>query len=244
MTVVLILALFILHLLSPNFTSSIISTVGRPFFSARNLLFESLSFSSKFLSSKEELIRQNEELQNKIRVLELESISLTAQGLESEKLSNLLALSNSQNTILARVIAKPPQSPYGVLVLDGGESDGITVGARVYNQGILIGRITELSGHFSRARLFSHPGEVTDAESLRNGLSFSLNGKGGGNFEASIPSGVDIVEGDLFVIPGTPSSVIASVEAIEFKEADSFKKLFLAVPLNIYTLQWVEIEKQ
>jgi len=236
--------LFVLHLFFPNFLFGTFRPIGEFFWKTRDFLLKIVSHPVSLISSKSKLVEEKEGLES--RVLELEGEILVLRSLNQEELflSNILKQRVQENSVFSRVLAKPPQSPFDILVIGSGGDDGVFSGAYVWSGGILVGWVSEVSKSTSKAELFSSAGRETVAEVLRNGLSFSIKGRGGGNFEVSVPSSTDIVVGDIFVIPSSPSQILAKVQSIEHRETDSFKKLFLSSPVNIFTLQWVEVEKR
>lgn len=239
-----IIILFVFNLFFPNFLFGSIRPVGEFFWKTRDFLFNIVSGPLGLLSSKNNLLDEKKELELRVSQLESEVLSLRSLNQEGVFLNSILQKRAQENSIFSRVLAKPPQSPFDILVIDSGSDEGVFSGAHVWSNGILVGWISEVNSSVSKAELFSSSKRETTAEVLRNGLSFLIKGRGGGNFEVSVPTGTDIVVGDIFVIPSSPSQILAKVESIEEKETDSFKKLFLSSPVNVFSLQWVEVEKR
>ncbi|MEK9185205.1 MAG: hypothetical protein AAB863_00345, partial [Patescibacteria group bacterium] len=75
------------------------------------------------------------------------------------------------------------------------------------------------------------------------GTIIDLLGVGGSNFIFEAPIGFDVVQGDIFTLPGSEKLVVAVVGKIEQKETSSFVKVFLKSPIEIRgnTILFVEI---
>lgn len=239
-----IVILFLLNLFFPNFLFGSFRPLGEFFWKTRDFFSKTVSYPLSLISSKSQLIRERNSLESKVSELESEIMVLKSLNQEELFLSNILGRRTQENSLISRVLAKPPQSPFDILVIESGSEDGVFSGANVWSNGILVGWVSEVYRDTSKVELFSSANREIVAEVLRNGLSFSLKGRGGGNFEVSVPTATDIAVGDIFVIPSSPSQILAKVESVEQRETDSFKKLFLSSPLNIFNLQWVEVEKR
>ena len=154
------------------------------------------------------------------------------------------------NMILAAILSKPNQSLYDTLVIDAGSNEGIKIGQIVFAfSSVPIGRITEVYPESSKVILFSNPGEkttvvVTHATAGQAGknISMELVGRGGGNFEMVMPSGVTFTPGDQVVLPGITPYVVGTVQTIISDPRDSFSKAILTSPVNIQELNFVEVE--
>jgi hypothetical protein len=68
-------------------------------------------------------------------------------------------------------------------------------------------------------------------------------GRGGGNFEMTLPRDIKIDAGTDIVIPGITPYVLGVVQDIVSDPRDPFQKLLLASPINIQELKFVQIEK-
>lgn len=144
--------------------------------------------------------------------------------------------------VSAKVLSKPPFAPFDVLVIDAGISEGVTEGSRVKIGQSYIGTVTEVSDDTSRITLLSSPGSVREAFIGDEALPSLLKGKGGGNFETSLPLGSKVADGDLvFVYAGTEPFQVGKVTKIISDEDNTLMTILLTIPFNIYSLSHVEI---
>ncbi len=164
---------------------------------------------------------------------------------ENEDLKSALGRKPSIHTTLARVLTKPPQAPYDVLLIDVGIDEGIFDGGQIYDEnGSLIGVVLAASPHFSKVQLFSSPGVSTEAELSRKGSVLSLIGLGDGSFTVQVPRDFDIREGDVFVLPGIKSKALATVIEIKGNAESSFKVVYAKGFFEPRTLTWVTVESR
>jgi len=70
-----------------------------------------------------------------------------------------------------------------------------------------------------------------------------LVGRGGGNFEMTMPKNFILQKGDQVVLPGPYPYVLAIVEKIISDPRDLFTKALLVSPVNIQELKFVEVEQ-
>ena len=104
----------------------------------------------------------------------------------------------------------------------------------------------------SKAILFSNPGEKTEVlVSLGRSSSgeagkdifMQVVGRGGGNFEMTLPRDLVLEKGTEVQLPGLAPRALAIVETILSDPRDAFQKALLVSPVNIQELKFVEIEK-
>lgn len=192
--------------------------------------------------SKNMLETENKELRkeiNELKSVRMENIVLSQ---ENKEIKEAWGRKVYENTILARVLVKPGESPYDTIIVDAGSNKGIKEGMRVFAPGgTLLGFVESYANRSSVIRLLSDPSMKIDTTLSRSGITLSLQGKGAGNFEVLLPKTTEIAVGDVVVEPGLSSRPIAQVEAIDVTEADSFQKLYLGIPTNIFELTWVEV---
>lgn len=155
--------------------------------------------------------------------------------IQVEKL-NLMLLGNEDSNVpdnTYRVITRPPENLYGLLLVEMGDYG---IGDPVYSlSGSYIGFVESSSN----VKLISFPSLRTEARVARSGIPIVAEGIGGGNLRAELPRGSDIKEGD--VVLDSENRIIAQVITIEEDEASAFTRALLRVPVNIFEIQYVSI---
>ncbi len=219
------------------------STVFRPFLVLKNSASSKLGSLSMYFASKNSLTKDLEDSKNKLAESEAKMANYNTVVDENESLKEILGRKDEKKPmLLAVVLGKANQSLYDTLIVDAGEVQGVVAGAKVFALGnIPIGYVEVAYQNSSKVILFSNSEERTTIN-LKETL-FDLVGRGGGNFELTLPRDFIIEEGEQAVLPGITPYTVAVVETIISDPRDSFKKALLVSPLNIGSLKFVQVEK-
>jgi cell shape-determining protein MreC len=243
--VVLFCFLSLSAFLFPNTLRNIIYSVAKPIWTAGDFVTNSFKSVGGYFVSKNNLSKQNLSLQDQVSSLELKVIDYDTLQKQNEELKNLLGRTGAPNGILSRVLSKPPSSPYDTLIIDVGESNGISKGDKVYlSANIIVGLVTNVTPHTSLVTLFSSSGQKTESVLLRTGTTYEISGEGGANFHIEVPKDADIIWGDVFEYPSLTSSVMGSVYYIDSNSQSSFKTVYIRIPGNVFQSKWVFVERQ
>ena len=144
--------------------------------------------------------------------------------------------------VLGAILSKPNQSPYDTLIIDAGTAQGIKVADIVFADGAVpIGRVAEANANSSKVILFSNPGESTEVTVSGQSTSVQLVGRGGGNFEISLPKDSALAQGTQVTLPGINDYVIAITQTTISDPRDPLSKALLTSPVNIQNLKFVEV---
>ena len=88
-----------------------------------------------------------------------------------------------------------------------------------------------------------HPGQTIEGLLEGSNATVELVGRGGGNFEMTIPVELASEAGTAVILPGVHSQIIALVDAVISSPTDPVKKVILHSPVNIQGLKWVQVKK-
>jgi cell shape-determining protein MreC len=240
--VLTLVALFLLlgGLLS-FFDSAIISAVSR-LWRAENEATGVAGETMGYLRTKGSLIEENESLKERLASLELELSTLSLASAENERLLSLLGRRASQGTLVASVLTYPPQSPYDLIIIDAGTREGVLPGSSVaLPEGPEIGVVEEAMENFSRVKLYSTSGEITQAVLERTQTPVELLGSGAGNFKIVVPRDIPVEAGDRVLSAKLDAALLAVVEEINLEATDSFKDIFAKSPTNIFNVRFVTV---
>lgn len=229
-----------------NFTRNAFFTISRPLWFVRDGITRSVSNIKGYFVFKNSLISENSSLKDEVANLKLKEIDYGVLSKEFEDLKNQLGRKGENfPSIVSRVLSKPPSSPYDTLVIDVGSSDGVSLGNKVYiSDNIIIGSVKNVTPHTSLVGLFSTGGNEQEATLSRTGASFVLKGLGGADLELEVPKDTDIVWGDVFLYPKFSPSMIGSVYYIDTNSQSSFKKIYIRIPGNIFSIKYVFVENK
>ena len=199
------------------------------------------SFFSIF-SSKSALEKENDNLKKLLKEYEVKLSDKELLIKENADLKAAQHLSTDTGNVSANLLSKPPFTPFDVVVVDAGTNQGVEKGNAVMIGRIYLGVVSEVFDTFSRVTLLSAPGNSHEAYVGDEALPVILNGKGGGNFETSLPQGSNVKEGDLVITyyNETPYQ-IGRVSKIIDTEDNTRMTILLGIPFNLYSLNHVEI---
>ncbi len=146
--------------------------------------------------------------------------------------------------VLAGVLARPPESPYDVLVIDEGSSAGVVEGARAYGPGgIPVGVVTSATAHAARVTLFSAPHVVTNAWVGNARTPMTITGEGGGAFAAAISKDVGVSAGDAIYLSGPGALPFATVTRVDADPSSPAATLRIQAAVNFFSLTWVTVSR-
>lgn len=193
---------------------------------------------------KRSLVSENEALQEEVARMQAQVLDRNLLEEKVTALEESLGRTGSDNRIVAHVLAGPGRSPYDTLVIDAGTEQGIALADRVVYAGAgVIGEIIEVYSSSAKVKLFSSPGENTPILIGAQAIPVVAHGRGMGNFEADVPRGSLVIEGDKAMVPGE-SLILGIVGAIEETPAEPFTRVFLRTSFNIATIRSVEVIKK
>lgn len=237
-----IFTLFLILLLSTssssfNAVSSFFNAAAVPFWNTA----DSLSGDMPVFRTRAALEKENEDLQQKIDVLtrNLKGYDVVVQeNLEFKK----LFAGKKSGGVFAGILARPGHLPFDILLLDIGSEAGIGNGDLVLgDQNIALGNIIETYPYSAKIQAFSSSGEVTDAFLGPENIPVKMKGMGGGSFTAELPRELDVQKGDAAMLPGSDGFILAYVESKEENLTDSFQRLYLRTPVNVFELKYAQI---
>ena len=200
-------------------------------------------FLKEVFSSKKDLLKQNTILKARLEEDELRMQKLDLIEKENESLKEIFLRSVGDNNLLATILVKPGKSPFGTVVIDVGENDGVKPEDLVFAMGdVVLGEIESVDKNTSKVILYSSPGYISQVTLENTGRYFNAKGRGGGDFEISFPRDLEVEEGQIFLYPSINSYMVGVVEKVIFDPRDSFKKVLFRSAVNIQELKWVTVK--
>lgn len=228
-----------------NFLGRALHIVGVPIWKSSNKVSGIVIGPNSIFLTKTSLIKDNQDLRAKNMELTNTMLDYSVLKKENEDLKELLGrLPTKSEYTLGVVLTKPSRSLYDTLVIDIGLADGIFEADEVFASGnIPIGYVSESFAHTSVVRLYSSPGEKLEAEVEGTNATTILTGRGGGNFEMSVPRDLNIISGATLIIPRINANVVAIVANVISDAHEPLQKVILRSPVNIEELKWVQVKK-
>lgn len=231
--------------------SSVTQKIFYPFLQIGRFTSGKITSLGAYFVTKNSLFQDNQKLKEEMLLLNARMLNYDAILEENLDLKEILERKDTKKDfILGAILSKPNQSPYDTLLIDVGEGEGAKIDKMVFAYGnIPIGRVTEVYADSSKVTLFSNTGErmqvlipdrIFSNEKEKN--FFEIIGRGGGNFEMTLPRDLKLAKGDMVIMPGINPFVVATTETVVSDPRDPFTKALLVSPVNIQELRFVEVE--
>lgn len=227
-----------------GFGKNILGNFLTPVFKTSFSLKESIEDSLVAFKDKKKLQEKIKELKQANLEQALKNLNLNILREEVSTLkSDLGRAEDEKDFILARVLSRPPISPFDILTIDLGSDQGLKRGDRVFvGENIEIGSVAEVFSGTSKVKLYSSPKERVPVEFNGKGTLNVAEGKGGGSYTIQAPRSLEVKKGDKISRPGLNSGIIGIVESSEINETDAFKTIQARLPVNIFEIIWVYVD--
>ncbi len=204
--------------------------------------FKGIGSTLRFKSS---LVQENSSLKAQLSELGARLAERDQLARENEQLKADMGRAASMQFTLAAVLAKPPESVYDTLVIDGGSDAGFVTGEVVYANGETpIGSIEQVLLSSAIVRMYSSSGEKTPARLDPSSVDITLVGHGGGTFSVEVPHDLSVDANSLALSKEINPHIIATLEKSTSDPRDSFQTLLFSSPVNMSELSFVQVRKQ
>jgi cell shape-determining protein MreC len=193
------------------------------------------------------LLKDPAALQRALDAARADTIALTNENKSLKaQLTDLQTLlgsrTNPEPGILASVIARPPESPYDTLTIDEGADAFVIVGALVTGPGgVPLGKVDSVTASAARVTLYSMPHAKTEAWVGDNRVPITLEGIGGGAFEATAPKDAKVIIGDAVYAAGSVS--LGTVVRVDDEASSPLTVLRIQPAINPFWLTWVLVTR-
>lgn len=185
---------------------SALSTGLAPVYWLGNAPYRFSDWFSGLFVSRDDLQSENADLKARMLILERRALKYAALASENNELRRLLNSSEvlDDRVIVGEVVGVSPDPFSHEIIINKGDSDGVTPGQAVLDAEGLMGQVIQTGQFTSRVLLVSDSSHAVPVEVVRNGLRSVLLGNG----EASeldlvhVPDTADIREGDTLVSSG------------------------------------------
>jgi cell shape-determining protein MreC len=232
--------------------------IGLPFWHGASVIEGTSESIIGLTRTRASLISENATLQSQIELSDLQSKSYAAVLAENEHLKELMGREAKEQTVLARVLSRPPLEVYDTFVIDVGMYDGVSAGALVYGKGsFVIGTISRVMDRSAVVTLASAPGETRSvivkeassdmgsasgtSDTMTENHNLVFTGIGGGGFRAQVPKQLHIAPGTIMALPTLAPSFIGVVTTEHVPEDGSLKEIYGTLPFGINSLEWVKV---
>ncbi|OHA25888.1 MAG: hypothetical protein A3C06_00320 [Candidatus Taylorbacteria bacterium RIFCSPHIGHO2_02_FULL_46_13] len=240
----MLLLLFVVQEVWPSFLPNMLYRIATPLFYSRNWIADSLKTAGSYVSSRGSLALENQRLSTELTDARERLLQLEALQTQLKELQLFSSRSDHTKRIFSVVLLRPPLSPYDTLVLDVGIDDGVSAGDMVFSiaGSSAVGKITEVFQDFSRATLFSSPGNQFPVFLGAKSIQATAYGVGGGAFQLLLPREMEVAVGDMVTFPSLNPSVVGVVQLVEHQAVDFLQHVSFRSPVNFNELRYVAVE--
>ncbi len=196
--------------------------------------------------SKADLITEIERLEMEAEAGRIALLDAEIVRRENEEFRAALGyVFEDESWLVAGILVRPPQTPYDILVLDVGVGEDVRHGQLVFaSSGVVLGVVQEVLARQAVVSLLSTPQLETTVVLERQGIGVTATGKGGGVYELHVPREIEVLVGDLVVLPGRQTEIIGTVQEIIFDPRDPFQTVLAAAPTNFYEKRFVYVSNR
>ncbi|MDR1677108.1 MAG: rod shape-determining protein MreC [Deltaproteobacteria bacterium] len=200
----------------------------------------------QLISVKEE----NDSLKKMVERQNRQIVQLTEVRSANERLRKLLNFKASADGqyLGAKIVAWDPGPWYQSMVINVGSIDGVLVNAPVATDVGLVGRVVEVTPHFSKVLLITDPGSGLDAFIQRNRVHGVISGSGVAQMSLDyVRKAEDVRPGDLVVTSGLdgvfPAGLaVGSVTLVDKKSLGLFLEAQINPSVDLNSLEEVLVK--
>ena len=236
--------LVIIVFLWPTLVVRPLEWIGGPLWSIEKKISNSFFFADidAYFTSKKKLKEQIVLLEKEVLLAESQKREIILLKEENVLLNTFLNRTvEEKDSVFAYILSRPNHTLYDTFLLDDGFESKVEPGDIVaYDEGQLLGEITEVRVSTSLAKLFSSPGTESRVV-IDNSLASTAKGIGGGNLEITLPRDIRIEKGMSVRLEDFPATLLGRVESIEKGDSDTFQRILVRSGVNIFSLEGVLI---
>ena len=205
--------------------------VGGPFWSIREAVSSRLTPVGSYFVSKSSLQSENDNLKKQLDEKNAEIIIEKNQVDLYKQLDSYIAQKDTTaNERVVRVVSRPPQTPFDVLVIEANDND-IKTGQKVYFAGVPAGVIESKTGSYAKVFLFSNPASQFRVLVGPNKVEADAKGKSQGNIYLTLPKNVEVKIGDtVYLADGTMP--IGTISEVDNNTSTSFIDVYVKMPFS------------
>ena len=194
---------------------------------------------------------ENEELKKQIALLQNQLTAYQEAFIQNQRLRRLLDFKRATGykTIAAQVVVHDLTGWFQTLIVNKGFKDGVAADMPVVNEEGAIGRILDVSAHYSRVLLITDEESAVDAIDVRNRVRGILCGKDiNGCILKYVSANLDVEDGDLIITSGKdgifPKGLrLGIVHAVYRDPSSMFQRVDVKPLVQLSTIEEVLIIK-
>lgn len=242
---IFLLCVFLISWITPKIFPTIAYSFAQPVWKVEEWITTSLSTPIAYFSSKKSLEENNRILSNTVRELTVQAAITNSLMQENVTIKRILGRDTDKKRILGAVVSRPPESPFGTMLVDIGSEEGVAAGDKVYaGSSVLLGEVAEVLNNSSTVSLYSRADNQIDVVLEKSQATVKASGRGEGNFVLQVAKDIDVQKGENVFAAGNDLALLGTVEDVQNDATSTFKQVFLRAPINTRTVVWVEVIKK
>ncbi len=239
-----------LFVVRTEFVKGLALNVSYPFMYTFDKISSFLDYISQMVSSKTELIQENNQLQKKIELLKAQIIYLKRLEDENTKLKKQLNVVDRYpdfKLITGRIIGYSPDNWSEYVIINLGKKDGIKEGNIVVSNGYLFGQVYQVGEFSSSIILISDKNFRVSARCKKTGEFVLFQGKNGKEGQLIfVKPEQDIRIGDFVETSGIENKIpegipIGEISSISYEEGNFYKNVKVSLKINPFKTEYVVV---
>jgi len=227
--------------IAPTVLRGITAIVWYPFDSVRLWVAQSGSSLPQYLRDRTALLNELEVL--KIQIATDAGTESTIKKLQVENnqfREQIGAVPEAR--ILARVIGRPNQLPYDMLMLDRGTVNGVQLESPVFlGSDQVIGFVSKVFAKTSLVTMVTTAGFTSSAYVIGPNIYTEAEGIGGGVLRVRVPQGILLQTGNLVLLPALDSGVYGAVSLIETSPTQPEQYGYVMLDTTLQSMYYVTV---
>jgi len=233
-----------LLLLSPVFFSSLSRLFWYPAEQFRVWLTESQSALPTVWRDRQELLDEIRRLEIKIATEQGTDSTVRRLQVENDQFRALLGAETTAR-VVARVVARPPQLPYDLIMLDRGSVDGVQLNAPVFaGLDTVFGVVSQVNQNTSYVTPLSHPSLTFTVFIVGPNIFTVAEGLGGGVVRVRVPQGIAISKNDIVLLPAADAAIVGKIEEVRTTPTKPERHGYITFPQPLQSLPFVSVSSE
>ncbi len=239
-----IIAAVVLWFVVPRLVTGVVAIVMSPVDAVRSWVLESSDSLPQYLRDRHSLIAEITDLKQSLATTGGTENTLTRLTTENEQF-RLLCDAVPDERVIARVVGRPPQLPYDVVMLDRGQDHGVVESAPVFvGRDQIIGYVSRVYKSSSLVTLISTANMRSMAYIIGPNIYTYAVGQGGGIVRVEVPQGVPLSVGDVVVLPAIDAGVYGRVAEVVTSPTQPEQYGYVPMESNLQSVQYVSIGRE
>ncbi len=240
-TILGLVVALVLLLVVPKLVLGVVSVVVYPFEAMRVWVLESSDSLPSYLRERHVLIQEMEALEQRVAIAEGTENSLAKLQVENEQF-RLLCDAVPEERVIARVVGRPPELPYDIMMLDRGSTHGVLEQAPVFvGSDQVIGYVSRVYAETSLVTLVTTAGFESMAYIIGPNIYTYAEGMGGGMMRVQVPQGIPLSTGDTVMLPAIDSGVYGHIAEVVSSPTQPEQFGYVPLATNVQSMQYVSI---